>query len=150
MRILGHPVHPMLVHFPIAFLSLAALCDVCAYIDVFVSSKAYGDLFLILGVVSALPAGVTGFFDYVRLPNSARRDGDYHVALMSIAWMAFLCALMLRFETNAKASETISVVFSVVGLLLLCAGGFYGGKLVYHHGAGARAAKDEAGKQNHS
>lgn len=139
MRIGRHPLHPMLVHFPIAFLSLSTMCDVGALLGIG-KLWSYAYPLLVLGVVTALPAMAAGFYDLAGLEESARQDGDRHMLLMSAAWACYLAALVMRLENGVLTVEpqTVAVALGGVGFCIMAFGGWYGGKLVYHHGAGVR------------
>jgi uncharacterized membrane protein len=137
MRLFGHPLHPMLVHFPIAFWSLAAICDGMALAG---NAQAWEHSWklLALGLVIALPAMFAGFLDLAALSDRAERDGQRHMLCMGLAWTLFLIALMTRFEgtTLMPVVQAISVACTMFGLVIMTAGGWYGGQLVYRHGAG--------------
>ncbi len=139
MRIFAHPLHPMLVHFPIAFWTLATVCDGCALIGI-THAWSYGWIALTIGLVLAVPAIAAGFIDLARLEDAAVRDGDRHMILMGLAWVFYLCALLLRIDGQALVSEPhlLSISLSAVGFGVMMLGGWYGGQLVYHHGAGVK------------
>ena len=139
MRFFGHPLHPMLVHFPIAFWSLATLCDGLALLGN-EQAGAYVWLLLVIGLVMAVPAMLAGFIDLVVLAPAAERDGQRHMMLMGLAWTAYLVALLSRLEGAVLVFEpqTLSIICTTLGLALMAAGGWYGGQLVYTHGAGQR------------
>ena len=144
MRFLGHPLHPMLVHFPIAFWVLASLCDVISITGL---GRSYGlgdlgamsGLFLLLGLVFAIMAMMAGLMDLGDVPERAQGDANLHLLCMGGAWLAYLSALITRLDGAAwplPLPGGLSVALSLVGLFLLGIGGWYGGQLVYKHGAG--------------
>lgn len=137
MRFFGHPLHPMLVHFPIAFWSLAAVSDGLA-LSGLADTWAYGWLLLTLGLVTAVPAMIAGFADLAALHDAAERDGHHHMIFMSAAWTLFVSALIFRLEdgTPSASPDVLSAVLSFLGLVSMAVGGWYGGQLVYRHGAG--------------
>lgn len=141
MRVLAHPLHPMLVHFPIAFWTSATVCDGATLAGV-AQAGSYASLFLILGIVLALPAIVAGFVDFVKIPDTAMREGTRHMMAMGSAWVVYGAALVLRLDGPAVLSNPhpLSFVLSAVGFALMAVGGWYGGQLVYHHGAGHHGA----------
>lgn len=139
MRVFGHPLHPMLVHFPVAFWTLATVCDGCALAG-FVSGRPYAVGLLALGLVVAIPAMVSGFFDLAGLKGDAVPDGGRHMLLMSSAWAFYLFALITRLDENVLApdSQLLPRLLGLVGFCLIAVGGWFGGRLVYHHGAGVK------------
>lgn len=139
MRIFGHPLHPFLVHFPVAFWTLGSVCDGCALAG-FTQTWPYGWLLLILGLMFAIPAMTAGFMDLADLEEDASRDGNRHMTLMAMAWIVYLCALLTRFDGKVPLPDPQiqSISLSIFGFVLMMAGGWYGGRLVYHHRAGVR------------
>src|SRR5207302_7823579 len=68
---LRHPIHPMLVHFPIGFLVLSFVLDLVSLAFPEVPSLVRGSFYAMLfGVIAALLAAVPGFVDY----SDIRRD----------------------------------------------------------------------------
>src|SRR5256886_12117423 len=67
---LRHPIHPMLVHFPIGFFILSLLLDLASF---FFSGTPYilrsSFYAMLLGVITALIAAVPGFVDYSDIRN---------------------------------------------------------------------------------
>src|SRR5437879_12572654 len=65
---LGHPIHPMLVHFPIGLFFLSLLLDIASFVFPNVPNLVLASFYSIsLGVVTALLAAVPGFADYTAL-----------------------------------------------------------------------------------
>ncbi len=139
MRIFKHPLHAMLVHFPVASWSLATACDGLALAG-FTQAWSYAWLLLAVGLISAVPAMIAGAIDLAKLDDVAERDGNRHMILMGSAWTVYLCAMLARLDdmTPVLEPQFVSIALSVVGFGLMMAGGWYGGQLVYHHGAGVK------------
>lgn len=144
MHLFGHPLHPLLVHFPIACWGLASLCDGLTLFG-FDQFWPYAGGLIATGVALALPAMIAGFIDLVGAPTRAVRDANIHMLLMSSAWTIYLISLLLRLEGRELMPEiTISpIALSGAGLLLMAIGGWYGGQLVYTHGIGTRFQEDD-------
>jgi uncharacterized membrane protein len=138
MRIADHPIHPALVHFPIAFWSLATLLDGLNLIDmVHASTEAW--YCLILGSVMAVPAMATGWFEYTKLDERIVKLGSRHMILMGVVWVLYLAALFARTRHRELIEEPgcTTYVFSIIAFFTMMIGGWIGGQLVYRHGAGA-------------
>src|SRR5215472_11773345 len=103
MRFLGHPAHPMLVHFPVACWSLGTACDVIT-VSGFPRAWPEAALFLGIGLTMALPAALAGFIDFIRLPEKAVNVGTLHMMLMGTAWCLYLAAMLLRSKGWVLAS----------------------------------------------
>ena len=72
IKIAGHPVHPMLVSFPVAFYAASLVCYI-VYIpmaDVFWFKVAY--LANAAGVVIAAVAAIPGFIDWLFIPSGSK------------------------------------------------------------------------------
>jgi uncharacterized membrane protein len=144
MRLLGHPVHPVLVHFPVACWTLGTLCDGLALAGV---QRAWPEaaLFLMIGMATALPAAIAGFIDLIALPEKSVRAGTIHMLLMGTSWCLYLTAILLRINGWALVPkpEWAAVIPSFIGFLVMAAGGYYGGQLVYSLGAGVKKSGPE-------
>ena len=138
MRILGHPVHPILVAFPIALFSLGTVCDLVALIADLPALAQAGRLCLIVGLASAVLALVTGVVDFLPLASSspAMATAVRHGVLAFSATSSFGMALVLRGPGPIPA--TLALAIEVVSLVLIGAAGWFGGHLVFHHGVGVR------------
>ena len=140
-RIAGHPVHPMLVSFPIALFTVAFLCDIARTVSG--TSTPYWTLAYYSiggGLVGALLAALPGFIDYLSLTRSrVRRLGLWHMTTNSGVVILFLINFYLRRPSGTAATgggKTILLVLSSVGVALLGISGWLGGELVYVHGVG--------------
>lgn len=137
MRLFGHPVHPMLVHFPIAFWSLGTACDGLALLGLHAAwPQAW--LFISIGLAAAVPAMIAGVFDFAGLETDAVPVAMHHLMLMGTAWTLYLAAFVTRSDGWAPIAqpEWLTIVLSMTGFALMAAGGRYGGHLVYRLGAG--------------
>jgi uncharacterized membrane protein len=154
-RIGGHPIHPMLVHFPIA-LFVGGLLALIAF-------AAIGDLFwyraasvaFIAGAVTAVLAAIAGAIDlYGSIPpeSPARSTGVKHMGLNMAALVIFgavgiMMRESLRMHVNQPLNElslTLPLVLAFVGAGLLAVSGTLGSKLVHIHGVGKQIAPPEA------
>jgi uncharacterized membrane protein len=136
--IAGHPIHPMLVPFPIAFLAAALVTDV-----VFWSTGtpiwATASMWLLgAGIVMALVAALAGFTDFV---------GDQRIRNLNDAWVHMIGNLVavvlaainwyMRYKSGAAAGVLPwGIWISLVTVLLLVFNGWKGGEMVYRHRVG--------------
>ncbi len=132
-----HPLHPALVHFPVACWSLAVMAD---FAGLWLGEPAWrwsGGL-LVVGCVMALAAMLAGLFELPRVPEgSAMRIAYWHMGVMLVAGTLFGARLLLRLEgLRPLAPNTVSLLLDAGGFICLIAGGWLGGKLVYQHGVG--------------
>src|SRR6185369_5659682 len=133
----GHPLHPAIVHFPVALLLSASAADL-ALLAGLTSDVHIGSVLLAGGLVIGLVAMGAGLFDFTKLEASVVPHAVRHMAVMGIAWLGYAVALYLRRETLSGGTglSSLSIVLSVASALLLSVGGFLGGRLVYTFGAG--------------
>ncbi len=159
LRVLGHPVHPALAAFPIAFLSGSVLADAVALWQSDPFWWAVSFWVVVAGVVAAVPTASAGLADYVAIPegDGALKTALVHLTAMLIAIGIFGIDLLLRGGPAAPRGglATTTVVLDGVGAVVLTVGGWYGGHLVFHHGVGrthetAPAAADATGEARSS
>jgi uncharacterized membrane protein len=142
MRIFGHPIHPMLVHFPIAFWTVAVgayvwaaagASEVVAIIAKFANSA---------GLIIALLAMFAGLFELRSIaPGSqAMQVATWHIMAMSTVWICFLAAMLLSISTGLdySAAQVGAVACAGLGFLLMGIGGWLGGRLVYEFGVAVK------------
>ena len=93
---------------------------------------------ILLGVLGAAAAAIFGTIDLLNLPKgtTASNTGRIHAALNSTALVIFLCGFLWRFRTQDswEAAPVGPLVLSVIGIAVVGASGFLGGKLAYHYG----------------
>jgi uncharacterized membrane protein len=133
-----HPLHPALVHFPIACWVLSAPCDLAAW---WLNDAQYWHIAWLLiaaGILLALPAMLAGMLDMAKIQNKnkkALKILHWHIGLVSTAWLFYLISLILR-EASTAPPGAAAVICAVVGLIVLLVGGWHGAELVYRHGIG--------------
>ncbi len=120
-RWLGHPLHALLTDVPIGVLMLVILLDV-------IGQPVAADVALTLGVLTLLAAALAGLADYSDTDGAARVRATIHGTLMSIAVVLYLVSLGLRVSGGERA---VPIAVSIVAYLILAAGAFTGGDVVY-------------------
>jgi uncharacterized membrane protein len=135
-QIAGHPLHPMLVPFPIAFLvgTLASDLAFAGTADIFWATASFW--LLAAALVTALLAAVLGFIDF--LGDARIRAGStawYHMIGNLVAVVLSLINFWLRLGPPAAGHPTVLWISLVVALLLLF-NGWMGWELVYKHRVG--------------
>jgi uncharacterized membrane protein len=151
----GRPLHPMLVHFPVALYPTSLVFDVLSHLADDGNPFVVGafSLIVIALVVSAL-AVAAGFADFLLIENGTRtwRVAVLHMSVQLVTSGLFLANAVLRGrDLDVTATPTGPIVLSAVGLLTLILGSALGGELVYRHGrrveldlAAAEVAETEA------
>jgi uncharacterized membrane protein len=106
VHIFGHPVHPILIPFPIAFLVAAAASDIAfvASSDVFWSRASFW--LLAVGFISGLVAAIPGLIDFVTIQRARRHLGGWVHLIGNIAALALASAnWVLRLDSTADFVE---------------------------------------------
>ena len=119
---LGHPLHALLTDAPIGALFLVIVFDV-------LGQPSAADGALVFGILAMLGAAVVGFADYSVTDGKARVRATVHSSLMIVALVVYLISLALR--AGSPADRTIPIGVSIVAFLVLSAGAFVGGDIVY-------------------
>jgi uncharacterized membrane protein/nitrite reductase/ring-hydroxylating ferredoxin subunit len=130
----GEPIHPILVHFPIAFLTGAFLFDLLGVLLDRPRWWEVGGYLGGLGVLTALLAAVPGFIDYLFTvpPNSSgKKTATWHLVLNLAVVALFGAAWFLRGDAGVQPDLAL-LALEGVGFLLLLVSGWLGSRLIYH------------------
>jgi uncharacterized membrane protein len=132
-----HPLHPAIVHFPIACWTLVVVADF-ASLRIGETAWQWSGGLLAVGCSTALLAMLAGLMELPRVPDGpALRDTYLHMGAMIVALMFFALRLLLRLDhLQPLAPDGLSLFLDAGGFLALVAGGWLGGRLVYGHGIG--------------
>jgi uncharacterized membrane protein len=133
--IMGHPIHPMLIPFPIAFFTGALICDIISHWS---DNPIWPQMSVILigfGVIGTLAAAVFGFVDYLTAPMSpeAKTTATWHLLLNVVLLFVFAGAYIVR---QPNPTSSLGYVLTVAGVILLMGSGMLGGHLAYHYRVG--------------
>jgi nitrite reductase/ring-hydroxylating ferredoxin subunit len=119
---LGHPLHPAATDIPIGTVLLVVVLDLA-------NQRAAADLALGVTILFMLAAAVTGAADYASTDGTARVRASLHSTLMVVALLLLLASLALR--AGSPADRTVPVILALVGALIVFAGAYVGGDVVY-------------------
>lgn len=135
-RIAGHPIHPMLVPFPIVCFIGALVTDIVflAYNHPHGWAVA-GRILLLVGLIMAALAAVAGLTDFLGEKRIQGPDAIKHMLANVTAVVVELVNLILRWHNDA-AIPAIGIYLSAVVVLILLYSGWKGGDLVFRHGMG--------------
>ena len=137
VAIAGHPFHPLLVTFPIAFLVGAAGTDVGYWLthDPF---WARASLWLLgAGFGSGILAAASGILDFVKIGRARKRSAGWiHLFGNITALVLTLINWLLRLGNPVGAVLPIGLILSVLVATLLGVTGWYGAELAYRHKIG--------------
>ena len=135
--IAGHPIHPMLIPFPVAFFVATLVCDAVFWGTGNPAWATAGMWLLGAGIVMALLAALAGLTDVigdgrVRALNDAwlHAGGNIVIVLVQIYnWYA-------RYSEGAAAVVPMGFILSLIVVLGLLFTGWKGWEMVYRHRVG--------------
>jgi uncharacterized membrane protein len=141
----GHPLHPMLIPFPIVCFVGVFVTDIL-YINTGEGGWATASNWLLgFGLATAALAATTGFIDYMG-DDRIRRLGPAlrHMLANVTAVVLEIVNLTLRLtDAEGAAVHDIGVYLSGVVVLILLYSGWLGGELVYRHRVAVQETVDE-------
>lgn len=143
----SHPLHPILVSFPIAFYIGALLFDVLAIFSQNSEFSITAKYMNIAGIAGAVLAAIPGFIDYLFVippDSSAKKRGATHGLINTSVLILFVIALYLRYRSDISPYTTLAVELIGVGLTFVA--GWMGGTLVYRNQIGVDIRYAGAGK----
>lgn len=164
-KLLGHPAHPIMVVFPLAFYPLAAIAEVVYIALVLFGWKnadkiltfdvgffwQAGFLMLVVGWLGQMAAALPGLIDWLNIPNDApaKDKATFHfIVAIIMGGISFMAILLLNWgepPASLKLPDNIPLLIGVflnlvVGLMLVNYQGWLGGELVYRHGIGVEGS----------
>jgi len=148
-NIKSHPIHPILVNFPIAFFTGTLFFDILALIYSEIEIEKTAHYLNIAGLVMGLLAAIPGFIDYrytVPPHSSAKKRAIKHGLLNVSVVILFIGALIIR--QNQTTGDIILIALEVIAVALMLTAGWLGGTLVVRNQIGVDIRYAGAGKWN--
>lgn len=136
IKVLGHPVHPFLIVFPLGLLATAVLFDVLYVVTGNTDLATFSYWALPAGLVGGLAAAVFGFIDWLALPRGtrAKRIGAMHGVGNLVVVALFAISFYLRLGNPAYLPDLLPLVFGILGAGLALVTAWLGGELVFRLG----------------
>lgn len=140
----GHPIHPMLIPFPIGLLLFSFVADLIYFWRGNPIWKDYIAFYTMLGgIIGAAAAAIPGLIDWATLTERATiRVANWHARVNVVTLLIFIANFYLRTSSGATwipGLPMLPVVLSVVGVIGLAIAGWLGGQLVFAHGVAVTA-----------
>ena len=152
-RLLGHPIHPMLIVFPLGLLTVAAIFDII-YLSTHNAQWADVSYWMIAsGIIGGLIAAVFGVADWLGIPEGTRAKyiGLIHGLSNVVVVVLFIVSWFMR-RPNPTAPDMLAIILGWIGILIALFAGWLGGELVYRlnvgveHGANLDAPNSLSGR----
>lgn len=130
-KLLGHPIHQMLIVFPLGLLAMAVIFDLLAIVFANGYWSEIGYWMIAAGVVTGLLAAPFGLIDWYAIPSGtrAKRIGAVHgvgnvivVAMFGLSWL-------MRSDAP-RTPDVLALALSFAAGVLALFTGWLGGELV--------------------
>jgi uncharacterized membrane protein len=129
-----HPIHPMLVVFPIGLWIFSFAMDLIYFFGSGTQIWNTVALYTMVGgIFGALAAAIPGFIDYLTLSGKLKKIATIHMCINLILVVLFIVNAALRFVGHPVLPGLI--ILSLISVILLGISGWLGGEMVYVHGA---------------
>jgi uncharacterized membrane protein len=119
-KLLGHPIHQMLIVLPLGLLIGAWIADIAG------------------GIVTGLFAAIFGFIDWISVPigTRAKRVGAWHAGFNVLMLLLFTASVLIRHFAPAHTPSLAAFTCATAGLVIGGISGWLGGELVNRLGIG--------------
>ena len=136
-KLLGHPVHPMLIVFPLGLLATAVAFDIVGLVQSDRNWFRISFWMIAAGIIGGLTAAVFGLIDWLAIPprTRAKRIGLLHGGLNVVVVLFFIASWWLR-RANGQVPNSGALALSFIAVMMALVGGWLGGELVDRLGVG--------------
>jgi len=138
--IAGHPIHPILIAFPLGLWITSFVVDVVFYFSRHPTLLVISKFLLAAGCLGAVAAAIPGIIDWLAIPaGKAKRVANWHARLNIIALIVFAISLALRLQSYSHfvgRRLTIPFLLSLLGVILIVISGWLGGELTFRYRIG--------------
>jgi uncharacterized membrane protein len=140
-QIAGHPIHPMLIPYPVAFFVATFACDL-AFWQSGNPAFAVATLWLLgAGLVMAALAAVMGLIDFLGEPRIRRlREAWLHAGGNSAVVLVEFFNFYIRYPNPWSVIYPNGLMLSFLAVLILVLTGWMGWEMVYRHRVGVKDA----------
>jgi uncharacterized membrane protein/nitrite reductase/ring-hydroxylating ferredoxin subunit len=146
-QIKGHPIHPILVGFPIAFFVGTLLFDVLSIANDRADYNRTAYYLEAAGIIAALVTAIPGIIDYfytVPPKSSGKKRATQH-GLLNIG-IVIIFTITWFYRQGADAAFMLVLTLEAIGVIALSISGWLGGTLVYRNQIGVDPRYANAGK----
>lgn len=133
VKLLGHPIHPMLIVFPLGLLSTAVIFDVLYLVTGNDQLAIFAFWAIAAGIVGGLAAAVFGLIDWLAIPRDTRAKGiglTHGIGNVVIVGL-FIASWLLRLNDPVYGDNLLPFILALIGAGLALFTAWLGGELVY-------------------
>lgn len=136
-KLLGHPIHQMLIVFPLGLLATAVIIDIVYFASRALIFAEVSYYLVIAGLIGGVVAAPFGFVDWLAIPRGtrAKRVGALHGSGNVVVLLLFLGSALLRADLPSEP-PALAYVCSFAGAALALVTAWLGGELVDRLGIG--------------
>jgi uncharacterized membrane protein len=136
-KLLGHPIHQMLIVFPLGLLGMAVIFDVLALVFAQGYWSEVALWMIVAGILTGLLAAPFGLVDWLAIPSGtrAKRIGAFHGLGNVLVLLMFTASAVLRWP-SPQTPVRVALILSFAALFLALVTGWLGGELVGRLGVG--------------
>ena len=137
-KLLGHPIHPMLIVVPLGALIAAVIFDAVYMATGNVALGSIGFWNIGIGILGGLLAAVFGLIDWLAIPSGtrAKKIGIMHAGVNVLMLAIFTFAWLDRYVTESHAPTSFNMMIEAGAIGLAMLAGWLGGELVDRLGVG--------------
>ena len=137
-KLAGHPIHPMLITYPVGLLTTAVVFDIIYLITDragFTVAAAYA---IAGGIIGGALAAPFGWIDYFKIPadTRAKRIGLLHGLINVVVLVLFAISWLLRWNAGGWVPTPLALASSFVAVVVASVAAWLGGELVDRLGIG--------------
>ena len=135
-KLLGHPIHPMLVVFPLELFATALIFDILYLSFANPAFPTVSCYIIAAGVIGGLLAAIFGFIDWLGLPSNsrARNLGAWHGIGNFVIVVMFALSWLLRMNNPNFIPNGLALLLTFAGVGLALITWWIGGELVFRMG----------------
>jgi len=147
---LGHPLHPVITDVPVTAWVITAVFDVIWLISppTFAWAARGAEVTVVIGLLGALGAIVTGLTDWSDTYGAERRVGLDHALFNAIATILYLVSFILRLLAGPGDSIAAAII-GFLGLASVTYAAYLGGDMVFTKGTGVNHTAWEAAGEDY-
>jgi uncharacterized membrane protein len=147
LRVAGHPIHPVLVMFPLGLFAMAVIFDVAHFAGAPAMLGAVAYWNIAAGLVGGVLAALAGAIDLIFIANgtAARRAGVMHGLINMGVLLLFAVIFMLRMASHDRVAGGGLLTVEMLALAGAVVGAWFSGELVDRLSASPAFVRPAAG-----